>query len=66
MRAGSGAGGLWQKKLTLIGRRVACRIVARSLRAWSRLSWAQASEPSPPASLTAIAICGVLTPAIGA
>src|SRR5688572_18052186 len=41
-------------------------MVARSLRACSTLSCAQASAPSPPASLTAIAISGVLTPAIGA
>src|SRR5688500_12428393 len=66
MRSGCGAGGVWQKKLMLSGRLVAARMVARSVRACSTLSCAQASAPSPPASLTAIAISGVLTPAIGA
>src|SRR5688500_17821847 len=66
MRSGCGAGGVWQKKLTLSGRLVAARMVARSLRACSTVSCAQASAPRPPASLTAIAISGVLTPAIGA
>src|SRR5687767_7622365 len=66
MRVGSGAGGVWQKKLTLSGLLVAAWTVARSVRACSTLSCAQARAPRPPAALTAIAISGVLTPAIGA
>jgi hypothetical protein len=61
---GLGAGGGWQKKLTLNGRVVRARIAASSRRIDSGDSIVQGSEPRAPALLTATAL--PCTPAIGA
>ena len=48
------------------GRPVPCLAISSSPRNPSGVSMAEAIEPSPPASDTATASAGVLTPAIGA
>ena len=65
-RSGSGPGTEWQKKLTLSGRLVRCRIVAISARALPGVSSAHGNEPRPPDSLTATAIAAPVAPAMGA
>src|SRR5262249_27501862 len=53
-------------KFKLMGRDVPRRMTSSASPAWSGVSSAHGSDPSPPALLTAIAICGVVAPAIGA
>ena len=65
-RPTSGCGIEWQKKFTLSGRPVRWRITPISACALAGVSRAQGNEPSPPASLTAMAIAASVAPAIGA